>query len=211
MANITGTDGADILQGTSVDPLVVPPPGGSSDSGRDTINALGGDDVIFATTGEDTIDGGGGNDILDFSKTNKDIFLSDNGLGYDNVNFSRREAPRPSEEAVLGSISNLETIVGNPNRSNTINDFRRSRGITSNTKVDLNLATGQATYFGLPGDTPVTYNFQNFDNINTPNSQGTFVGNDRNNQIAAGNGSVIIGSSGNDELSGQAIAMGHII
>jgi Ca2+-binding RTX toxin-like protein len=205
MATITGTEGADILQGTSVDPLVIPPPGGSSDSGRDTINALGGDDVIFATTGEDTIDGGGGNDILDFSKTNKDIFLNYNGGGYDNVDFSRREAPRPSEEAVLGRISNIETIIGNPNKSNTINDFLRSRGIVSNTKVDVDLATGRATYFGLAGETPSTYNFQNFDNILTPNSQGTFIGNDRNNQISAGNGSTIVGSGGNDDLSGQTI------
>ncbi|WP_295622241.1 calcium-binding protein [Chamaesiphon sp. GL140_3_metabinner_50] len=205
MAIITGTEGADILQGTSVDPLAVPPPGGSSDSGRDTINALGGDDLIFATTGEDTINGGNGNDILDFSKTNKDIFLNYNGGGYDSVNFSRRSAPSPSEEAVLGSAISIETFIGNPNRSNTINDFGPSRGITSNTKVDLNLATGQGTYFGLPGDIPVTYNFQNFDNINTLNSQGTFIGNDRDNKITAGNGSVIIGSIGNDELSGRTI------
>ncbi len=205
MATITGTEGADTLEGTNVDPLVIPPPGGSSDSGRDTINTLGGDDVIFATTGDDTLDGGGGNDSLDLSKTNKNIFLNYNGGGYDNVNFSRREAPRPSEEAVLGRTVNIETFIGNPNRSNTINDFLPSRGVTSNTKVDLNLATGQGTYFGLPGDTPVSYNFQSFDNINTSNSQGTFVGNDRNNQITAGNGSVIIGSSGNDDLSGQTI------
>jgi RTX calcium-binding nonapeptide repeat (4 copies) len=205
MATITGTEGADILQGTSVDPLVIPPPGGSSDSGRDTINALGGDDVIFATTGEDTIDGGGGNDILDFSKTNKDIFLNYNGGGYDNVDFSRRSAPSPSEEAVLGRIANIETIIGNPNKSNTINDFLRSRGIVNNTKIDLDLATGQGIYSGLPGETPVTYNFQNFDNILTPNSQGTFIGNDRDNKISAGDGSVIIGSKGNDDLSGRTI------
>jgi RTX calcium-binding nonapeptide repeat (4 copies) len=205
MANITGTEGADTLEGTNVDPLVVPPPGGSSDSGGDTINALGGDDVIFATTGGDVNNGGDGNDILDFSKTNKNIFLSDNGSFYDSVDFLRRFAPIPSEEAVLGIISNIETIIGNPNKSNTINDFLASRGVVRNTKIDADLSTGRVTYFGLAGDTPSTYTVQNFDNINTRFSQGRFVGNDRDNKISAGDGSVIIGSKGNDDLSGRTI------
>jgi Ca2+-binding RTX toxin-like protein len=205
MAIITGTEGADTLEGTNVDPLAPSPQGGTTDSGRDTINALGGDDIIFATTGDDTNNGGEGNDILDFSKTNKDIFLSDNGGFYDSVEFSRRFAPPPSEEAVRGSISNLETIIGNPNKSNTINDFLRSRGVIRNIRIDADLSTGRVTYFGLAGDTPSTYNVRNFDNILTPNSPGRFAGNDRNNKISAGDGSVIIGSGGNDTLSGRTL------
>jgi Ca2+-binding RTX toxin-like protein len=60
MANITGSEGADILQGTN---------------GDDDIQALGGNDVIFGSTGFDKIDGGAGNDTIDFSGIDRDLIL----------------------------------------------------------------------------------------------------------------------------------------
>jgi Ca2+-binding RTX toxin-like protein len=200
MATFTGTEGIDQLQGTNIDVL-------SSDrtSGNDIINALGGDDLILGSTGVDTIDGGAGNDAVDFSSVGQDIFLSYNVSGIDSVGFSRRFAPPLSENAIQTQLKNIETIIGNPNKSNTINDFTRYSFGTPTTKVDIDLSTGQTTYFGASGDTPIAYSVKNFDNIKTPYSSGKFVGNDRNNNIQAGNGSVIIGSKGTDELTGQTI------
>jgi Ca2+-binding RTX toxin-like protein len=209
MAIITGTAGADTLTGTNVDTQ-----SGNIGSGSDTISALDGDDLIIASTGRDTIDGGAGTDTLDFSSVDKGVFLSYSGGYVDTVNFSRRGPSFPSENAVEARVSNIETFIGNPSKSNTINDFRRYPDLGSNTKVDLNLSTGQATYTGLPGDTPITYTIKNFDNISVPFSSGRLVGNDRNNQITGGTGSIIVGSKGNDELSGKTIdysSLGHAI
>jgi Ca2+-binding RTX toxin-like protein len=199
MANVLGTEGADILTGTNVDPLFV-----GFGSGSDTIEALGGDDTIVGSTGSDTVKGGAGNDTIDFSGVDKDIYLASFGGFIDSVGFSRRVPPENSEQAIRTSLDSVETIIGNPNKSNTINDF--SRLPPSNpTQVDIDLTTGKATYTGLPGNTPTTYSFKNFDNINTPFSSGRLAGNDRNNKISGGTGSVIIGSKGNDELAGKTI------
>jgi Ca2+-binding RTX toxin-like protein len=200
MATFTGTEGIDQLQGTNIDVL-------SSDrtSGNDTIDALSGDDLILGSTGSDSIDGGAGNDTVDFGSVNQDIFLSYNVRGIDSVGFSRRFAPPLSENAIQTQLKNIETIIGNPNKSNTINDFTRYGFGVPTTKIDIDLSTGQATYFGVSGDNPIAYSIKNFDNIRTPFSSGKFVGNDRNNNIQAGDGSVIIGSKGTDELTGQTI------
>jgi Ca2+-binding RTX toxin-like protein len=199
MANVLGTEGADILTGTNVDPLFV-----GFGSGSDTIEALGGDDTIAGSTGSDTVKGGAGKDTIDFSSVDKDLYLASSGGFVGNVGFARRVPPDNSEQAVLTTLDSVETIIGNPNKSNTINDF--SRLPPSNpTQVDIDLATGQATYTGLPGNIPTTYSFKNFDNINTPFSSGRLAGSDRNNKISGGTGSVLIGSKGNDDLFGKTI------
>jgi Ca2+-binding RTX toxin-like protein len=211
MATFTGTEGADTLAGTNIDlSLIINPVRSAEDDaanrnlGRDAINALGGDDLIIGSTGSDSIDGGAGNDTIDFSNLGQGIFLSDNGAGVDTSGFSRRFPPSASENYVSATTKSVEIFIGDPTQSNTINDFSRYNAGGRNTKIDVDLATGQVTYFGI-WETPISYSVKNFDNVRTPSSSGKFVGNDRNNDIQAGDGSVIIGSKGTDELTGQTI------
>jgi Ca2+-binding RTX toxin-like protein len=200
MANITGTESADTLRGTNIDPLAGP---NDFSSGGDTINALGGDDLIIGSTGSDRIDGGAGNDTLDFSNIGKDLFLFYSGSYVDTVNFSRRFPPSPSENFVATGISNIETIIGDPSKSNTINDFNRYP-LPSN--VDVDLATGRV----VSGTT--AYTVKNFDNIRLSNSSGRFVGNDRDNNISVSvsfvspnSNATIVASKGNDTLFGNTL------
>jgi Ca2+-binding RTX toxin-like protein len=201
MANITGTEGADTLRGTNIDPLASPRDFGS---GGDTINALGGDDLIIGSTGSDTIDGGAGNDTLDFSNIGKGLFLSYTGSFLDTVDFQRRYPPEATENFAATSIRNIETVIGDPSKSNTINDF--TRYATFGRNVDVDLSTGRVVL-----DT-TTYTVKNFDNIKVPFLGGKLVGNDRDNNISGSLGnngnsssSVIIASKGNDTLSGGTL------
>ncbi|WP_221345206.1 calcium-binding protein [Inquilinus limosus] len=56
MATFTGTEGADIVPSLILGPVQA--------LGNDTINGLGGDDVIAGYSGNDTINGGAGADVL---------------------------------------------------------------------------------------------------------------------------------------------------
>jgi Ca2+-binding RTX toxin-like protein len=197
MANITGTEGIDTLTGTATD---------------DTIQGLGGDDRIIGSFGVDKIDGGVGNDTLDFSKIGKDIFLGYTGTFVASQNRVFRFDP--SEIPIYTEVNNVETFIGDPSKSNTINDFSSvpiGTGI-----VDVNLSTGKVGYTAAAYSQAypsTTYTVKNFDNIRLINSSGRFTGNNRNNNISAGYGSVlfpgttsvIVGSKGDDTLSGGTI------
>jgi Ca2+-binding RTX toxin-like protein len=196
MANITGTEGADTLRGTNIDPLA--PPRDFS-SGSDTISALGGNDLIIGSTGNDQIDGGAGNDTLDFSNIGRDLFLSDSGSYIDTVDFQRRVRPDPTENFITTSVSNIETFIGDPSKSNTINDFTRSTLPSPTRPIDVDLVTGRVVL----GST--TYTVKNFDNIVLPFSSGKLISNDRDNRIFGGNSSIITASKGNDSLSAGTV------
>ena len=198
MANITGTEGADTLRGTNIkiDPVT---PGNSLGSGDDTITALGGNDIIIGSNGIDKIDGGAGNDTLDYSKIGKGLFLEPSGSFIDTVGFRRRSSPDPTELAATSSIANVETIIGDPTQSNTINDF--TGFAFDRSEFDINLSTGRVlTLFNN-----ITYTVKNFDNITLPGGTGRFVGNDRDNQINVGDTAVITASKGNDTLRGGTL------
>jgi Ca2+-binding RTX toxin-like protein len=213
MANITGTEGADILRGTNIDPLA--PPNDFS-SGADIINALGGDDLIIGSTGSDRIDGGAGNDTLDFSNIGKDLFLFYSGSYVDTVNFSRRFPPSPSENFVATGIGNIETFIGDPSKSNTINDFNR---YPAPSNVDVDLSTGRVArrISNVDSSGQVVYSTasfiaKNFDNISLGQSNGRFIGNDRDNNISVAISPIspdfsvtIVGSKGNDTLFGNTL------
>jgi Ca2+-binding RTX toxin-like protein len=203
MANITGTEGADILRGTNIDPLAAP---GDFASGGDTINALGGDDLIIGSTGSDRIDGGTGSDTLDFSKIGKDLFLSYQGNYLDTSRYFRRFPADPSEKAVTTGATNIETFIGDPSKSNTIIEFARYYGVPT-LPVDVNLSTGKVVVSGT-----TTYTVKNFDNIDLGFSNGRFIGNDRDNNISVAvspispNFSVtVVASKGNDTLFGNTL------
>jgi Ca2+-binding RTX toxin-like protein len=120
MANITGTEQADVLRGVNMNPLRTTYDG----IGFDVINGLGGDDTIIATTGDDAIDGGAGYDTVDFREVARNLFLSVSGEAIDTV-LGRRFPPPPQEIIVKASLKNIEEIIGNPNQVNTIAAYTR--------------------------------------------------------------------------------------
>jgi Ca2+-binding RTX toxin-like protein len=194
MATIVGTEAADILQGTNLDPL---------SPGDDTITALGGDDLILATTGIDNIDGGDGYDTIDFSGiTDRDLILT--GSGSRVVDLLARGIP-PKLDSRLSSV---EKIIGNPNRSNTIVD---TNSLLSAGSIDVDLAANRLTcYADFALTTPVrTVTIENFDNVRLLFGNNRIAGNDRDNSISGSlisnpnvSKNFIIGSKGNDSLYG---------
>jgi Ca2+-binding RTX toxin-like protein len=213
MANITGTEGNDTLRGTNIDPLA--PPNDFS-SGADTINALGGDDLIIGSTGNDTINGGAGKDSLDFSNIGRDLFLSYNGSQIDTSPYPRRFPPFPGENAVQTFAENIETVIGDPGKFNTINDFSRYFTLSN---VDVDLSNGRVTRRITDVDSSgqivystASFTVKNFDNISLGASNGRFIGNDRDNNISVAvfpispdSSVTIVGSKGNDTLFGNTL------
>ncbi len=196
MANITGTSGNDVLTGT-VD--------------NDIIKGLGGNDKIIASGGSDTIDGGAGNnDVIDYSAEIGTIDLELTANQYTVKKF-------------FGSygndvITNVETVIGSKN--DTINGtlYRASniietRFLPNGTNLNVDLSKGQLTYSSAAGDK--TLNFKNFDTVFGAPGNNYLVGNDFDNSIYTGSNydyisgttydykNVIVGSKGNDFLSGQ--------
>jgi Ca2+-binding RTX toxin-like protein len=175
MANITGTEQADVLRGENMNPLRTT----YDDIGFDVINGLGGDDKIVATTGNDTIDGGAGNDTVDYGEVAKNLFLSVSGEAIDNV-VTRRFPPAIQEITVAQSLRNIEKIIGNPNQTNTISAYRRYPVPFPDAQIDIDLAKGTVSNNNGLGR---KFSVENFDNVDIPSFYGSVVGNDRNNVI----------------------------
>ncbi|MFE0755255.1 calcium-binding protein [Inquilinus sp. NPDC058860] len=80
MADINGTNGNDFIH--RADDSTPTPPGYTEIEGTgdepDTVNGLGGDDIVFASVGTDTINGGDGNDSLS-GQEQSDIVQGDAG------------------------------------------------------------------------------------------------------------------------------------
>jgi Ca2+-binding RTX toxin-like protein len=207
MANITGTEQADVLRGVNMNPLRTTYDG----IGFDVINGLGGDDTIIATTGDDAIDGGAGYDTVDFREVARNLFLSVSGEAIDTV-LGRRFPPPPQEIIVKASLKNIEEIIGNPNQVNTIAAYTRYPIPIPNAQIDIDLVKGTVSYEGVMRN----FTFKNFNNVDVPFYYGSIVGNDRDNVITgsiiagfvSGGGRpamTIVGSKGNDTLTGNTI------
>jgi Ca2+-binding RTX toxin-like protein len=115
MATIQGTEGKDTLQGTT---------------GDDRILALGGNDRIIGTLGNDLIDGGTGNDTIDFSNIDETLLLANTGE-YLSVPYNNPIA--------TARLSNIETIIANPNRSNGIVSVPNFPSSSTN-RIDVDLS-----------------------------------------------------------------------
>jgi Ca2+-binding RTX toxin-like protein len=210
MANITGTEGADVLKTTNVD-------FNGLFGGKDTVVALGGDDRIFASTGTDTIDGGTGNDTLDFTGTTRGTSIPNSSVSLGPVYLSTdgdlvtnqtnpRSSPYPGA-LVNSNLTSIETIVGDSTQSNTIYQFPTVANTTNRMEIDL--SKNQLTAYDSSNNTR-TVNFQNFDNVQIQSGSSRIVGNDRDNVITNISGlrgpgisdDLIIGSKGNDTLDG---------
>lgn len=188
MANITGTKGNDYLKGTA---------------GDDTILGLDGNDKIIGSTGLDNVDGGAGNDKIDFSSINKPLFLSLSASSLSDARPSEQSSVPPAGLTFLSILSNVETIVGNPNQSSSLYEssrFPTRRGID---RYEVDLSKNQiVTYFTAPNTAPKIVTIKNFDNINVRFGKNKFTGNNRNNIINGGfSDNIIVGSKGNDTLT----------
>jgi serralysin len=176
MANITGTEGIDTLLGTAE---------------NDTILALGGDDRIIGSTGNNTVDGGAGKDTLDYSSAE-----------YSSLNFSAgiQESISTTGSGSVTSrtqVSNVETIVANPNQSNTI-DFNSASLIGRASSV-VDLSKNLLTFTNdLSGSGTSSVSIKNFQNVTYA---ARVIGNDLDNLFVMRPSGTIVGSKGNDTIT----------
>jgi Ca2+-binding RTX toxin-like protein len=184
MANITGTNGKDILTGTAAD---------------DTILGLGGNDIIISSGGSDNINGGAGNDTVDYSSLPTDYsFLSIKADGSLNVG--------KDGTTFRDDLVNIETIIAKPVASNTdsprsiIGFFQN----TGNPTIDVDLSKNKLTY-SSPSFGTKTITVKNYYNVTGGNGVDRIKGDDSNNLIEGGGGNdTIVASKGNDNLNGLA-------
>jgi Ca2+-binding RTX toxin-like protein len=176
MANITGTEGNDTLTGTAE---------------NDTILALGGDDRIIGSAGTDTIDGGTGNDTLDYSS-----------VEYSTLNFAvgiQNNIATTGSGSVISStqVSNVETIVANPNQSNTI-DFK-SASLVGRASSVVDLSKNLLTFVNDPFNSKTSsISVENFQNVT---DAARVIGNDLDNIFNMRPSGTVVGSKGNDTIT----------
>jgi Ca2+-binding RTX toxin-like protein len=182
MADITGTEGKDILTGTG---------------GNDTIKGLGGDDRIIGTLGNDIIDGGAGNDTIDFSNIDETLLLANSG-DYISVPYNSPIA--------TARLSNIETIIANPNRDNGIVAVPNFPSSSTN-RIDVDLSQERLTVYSDVDNSARNITIKNFNYITilSNSASNRLAGNDRDNNIFGDGNDTIIGSKGNDNLNGGTI------
>jgi Ca2+-binding RTX toxin-like protein len=198
MANITGTEGIDTLTGTTTD---------------DIIQGLGGNDRIISSLGADTIDGGAGYDTIDYSSNAEKIQVSPADSGYfGNSDYFLAKFDAPDSPFSLGSfkfdtISNVESIIGNPAKKNAVGYSPTANLKTKN--LDVDLLKNRVTATSYDGKSR-TYNVKNFVDFESSSdfrqdqNRGITVriaGNDSDNKILTTPGTnTVIGSKGNDNI-----------
>jgi Ca2+-binding RTX toxin-like protein len=186
MANITGTNGNDILTGTEQ---------------GDTIQGLAGNDRIISSRGSDIIDGGAGNDTVDYTNSLSQAI----GIAFNAADLSPKIAE--TGEATVDSfdqISNVETIIGKAQVRNYITVD--SVGTSIPLQLDVDLAANRLTYISKENGTRKTLIVKNFTDIDGGSQDDILKGSDQDNSIDGRTGrDVIIGSKGNDSLIAETI------
>jgi Ca2+-binding RTX toxin-like protein len=209
--NFIGTEAADTVRSVNVDYNTLT-------GGNDTIKTLGGNDRIIGSTGADVVDGGAGNDTLDFTGTTLSSSTTTNSLGplgpiylsTDGNLVTNRTNPRAIQypgSLISTTLTSVETIIGDPTQSNTIEELYNTSSTTQRKEIDL--SKNQLIAYDSSNNARIV-NFQNFDNVNVVFGSSRIVGNDRDNIIKNGDGlrgpgrsdDLIIGSKGNDTLDG---------
>jgi Ca2+-binding RTX toxin-like protein len=190
MASITGTEGADTLKGTA--DII------------DTIQGLGGDDLIIGSGGNDSIDGGAGNNTIDYSKSIGNIrlklaYLLD-GKSTIEKNF-RGNTGSPLEDRIVniktinGPITQIyDDLNGNPVVSPSSNIVEA--GIFGSIEADL--SKNQLTYSSLRGIE--TFSINNFVGVVANFDKSRLTGDNSNNlfDTARSKDAIIFASKGND-------------
>jgi Ca2+-binding RTX toxin-like protein len=182
MADITGTAGADTLQGTT---------------GDDKILALGGSDRIIGTLGNDIVDGGAGHDTIDFSNIDETLLLANTGE-YISIPYNNPIA--------TARLSNIETIIANPNRDNGIVSVPNFPSSSTN-RIDVDLSKNRLTVYADADNSAKTFTIKNFNYITILGNSASnrLAGDDRDNNIFGDGNDVIVGSKGNDILNGGTV------
>jgi Ca2+-binding RTX toxin-like protein len=186
MADIFGTNGSDVKDGTGEDDFISGGPQGgdpSQEVGADTLNGFGGNDVIHGLGGNDVISGNGEDDQL-FGGDGDDVLNGNSG-----------------NDLIVGGAG-ADTMNGGTG-SDTV-DFGAENGSSG---VTVNLL-GTGSQGGLAADTAVdSFGFK--DTVkNIPNVIGTsfadfiYGGNHANKLTGGGGNDYLFGGLANDTLSG---------
>jgi RTX calcium-binding nonapeptide repeat (4 copies) len=179
------------------------------------ITGTSGDDLLYGNgTSSDTIDGGAGSDTLDYSRSNiGQSFRYDGTIRFSPLNgriLLNRSNQFGFADIKFDSITNIEKVVGRPNKSNSISlDGLSSIGGSLASPVDVDLSKNQVVFTTTDGVVN-TYSIINFNNVantavgfsgeqNFPDSR--IVGNDSDNTFSLGSSrNVVIASKGNDTI-----------
>jgi Ca2+-binding RTX toxin-like protein len=194
MANKTGTNGDDDLDGTIFADTISGLGGNddiSGDGSGDTLNGDGGDDDIFGGNGDDTLNGGIGDDDLNGGKDddtlngNDDDDDLDGGEGDDELNGG-------SGNDVLTGGEGADDINGGAGTDD------EARYVSSSAGVRINLGTDTASGGDAQGDT-----LNNVESVVGSGFNDVLDGDDENNTLFGGDGAdTVRGGDGNDSVGG---------
>ncbi len=162
--------------------------------GDDILNGLGGNDTLWGQAGNDTLNGGDGNDVLDGGLTGNDII--NGGAGSDNINYllgSGTDTVDGGTETdainVVANGSDNTLIVGFNGTSLTMLD---GGSVINVERINASLGNGSDTLSFGSTTAAVTVN------LAAGTASGGFV-----TLTSVENA---IGGSGNDSLTGSAVA-----
>ena len=176
---VTGTGGADNLNGSNATDGDVIDAGG----GDDRVRGLGSDDALIGGNGNDRIFGEGGNDII-IGEAGIDRIFGNDG-----------------DDLLYGGADNDRLIGGNGN--DTLNGGSGDDGLLGDAGDDIMFGESGADFLiGGDGD-DIMYGDDGADNISGGVDNDTIFGGDDNDSIDGGTGDdAIDGGEGDDKISG---------
>ena len=99
MATKTGTPGADILNGTTIDDIL------RGQAGDDQLNGGAGDDLLDPGTGNDTVNGGAGSDTLSVASSTNNLYI------YLSATYSQSLGLTGSTYSYV-TLADIENVIG---------------------------------------------------------------------------------------------------
>ncbi len=198
--NLTGTAGADTLQGGNRDDLL---DGGSGDDelqgsrGNDTLVGGAGYDLLIGGLGDELIDGGDDADWLFYSNARGGVIINlatgkaSGAFGNDTLLNIENVEGSPFDDQITGTgIGN--TFVGRGGNDTLVggDGLDEAAYWSANGGVNVNLATGRAS--GADGNDMLS----GIENLSGSGEDDVLTGD--------GNNNVLAGSGGNDALAGGA-------
>jgi len=209
-ATIIGTDGPDVIDGTSAKDVIV------SLGGADIVNGKGGNDVICLGNGNDVGNGGNGNDRI-FGQKGKDTLAGDDdddnlmgGSGVDTADYSGAAAgvtvnlANGTGNQGSDTLASIENVDGSPFKDTLKGDGGANvlRGMGGNDTLDGK--GGADTLIGSGGKDDLDGG-SGKDTLKGGGGNDTLDGGSGNDEIAGGGGDDVgDGGVGNDEMNGNS-------
>ncbi|MDQ0471668.1 Ca2+-binding RTX toxin-like protein [Labrys wisconsinensis] len=193
MANIYGTNGPDVLNGTGGNDNIYGNAQGTDpalDTGNDTLNGLAGNDVLWGYGGDDTLNGGFGNDTLNGGIGNDTIRDDDSTTDLGNDQISGGDG-----NDFIFSIGGVDTIDGGAG----VDTVFLSRASTVDLTFNMTGSTGTTV---LQGDGTTV---SNVEVVNLRTGSGNDTLSLTGSSVV---GSLLDGGAGNDTLSNAETLMG---